>query len=613
MCGLAGIFSSIASDRKNLERVLAMRSLLQHRGPDDQGVYEDPRKLGCLAHTRLSILDLSNGGHQPMTTEDGRYILAFNGEIYNYRSLREELTDRGHCFRSTSDTEVLLQLYRQEGARCLDRLEGMFAFAVWDSENQSCFLARDPLGIKPLYIWHHGSHFAFASEIRSLLNADLGPRRLSVTGLAGYLLHGSVQEPETLVDGVQMLPAGHYAIWNAKPTPENLHIKQYWDINWNPQHDSPNSLAEAAEITRHALDESIRRHLISDVPVGIFLSGGIDSTAVAALARTQGHAGIKTFCIGFEESDYDESEPAARTANRLETDHHCWKITERDGLQLVTEFLNHLDQPSNDGFNTYCVSRFARQQGLKVVLSGLGGDELFGGYPSFQRIPEVVRWSRLLRLTGPLRHVLSRAGQYDRLPTKTHRFAAYLASPLGFSNAYWAMRGFFTPNEAIQLLRTYTQTEGAASIGHVLDQSIPNQPSPKDIVSYMELTRYMRNQLLRDSDVMSMANSLELRVPLVDRKFLESLRCIPSKYRHAEGKQLILKAVPEIPEWIANAPKKGFRFPFDRWITSQWGDLFESIDRWSPVQLGPWYRKWLLFTLHHFLRQCRVDIAMELP
>ncbi len=613
MCGLAGLIQADPSDGSLKDRAIAMRSRLRHRGPDDEGLYIDPRGHCAMVHTRLAILDLSPAGHQPMISVDGRLTIVFNGEIYNFQSLRSKLRDGGKECRSNSDTEVLLHLYQQYGADCLTYLEGMFAFAIWDSSEQTCFLARDPLGIKPLYFWHLGNRLGFASEIRSLLQANLGPRRLSTAGLTEYLLYGSVQEPGTLVDGIEMLPAGHCAVWDGKAGLGQPVVKRYWSIPWGDSSDSVTSQEEAAELTREALNESVRRHLVSDVPVGMFLSGGIDSTALVALTRANTQANIKTFCIGFEETEFDEGELAARTAEHFSTDHHRWTMTPSEGVKLVEEFLDQIDQPSNDGFNTYCVSKFAREQGLKVVLSGLGGDELFGGYPSFERVPELVRWGRFVGWIGPFRKYVSAFGQASLLPPKIRRLACFAGTSMGHSGAYWTTRGFFTARDVARLTHAYTDSELSGSILSLIDDPIPQMPSEKDIVSYLELTRYMRNQLLRDSDVMSMAHSLELRVPLVDRKLVDSLRRVPSQFRHAPGKRLLLDAVPEIPDWIATQPKQGFRFPFDQWISSQWGHMFRSIDEWSPVPLAQWYHRWALLTLNHFLRENQIEVAGRLP
>lgn len=589
--------------------MIAMRERLRHRGPDDEGMFVAEKGACVMAHTRLAVLDLTSAGHQPMTTADQRLTIVFNGEIYNFQELRSELRQHGVAFSSNSDTEVVLKLYERDGKECVAKLDGMFAFAIWDQRDHSCFFARDPLGIKPFYFWRQENQFAFASEIRSLLEANLGPRKLSQNGLAEYLLHGSVQEPNTLVDGIEMLPAGHSLCWNSMDRSPSVPQK-YWDIRFG---NNAMSNEEATLITRLALEDSMRRHLVSDVPVGVFLSGGIDSTSLVALARSMGNENLSTFCVGFGEAEFDEGDLADRTAKHFRTNHHQLTMNAEIGKSLLSGFLDSIDLPSNDGFNTYCVSQFASQAGLKVVLSGVGGDEIFGGYPSFSRVPELSRWATRLRLLGRARHAFGLLQHAPGAPANIRRLAALAGTNGNLSSAYWSMRGFFTPHEVKTLCQAYGGVRMGDQIAHLLGDNLPEQPTEKDVVSYLELTRYMRNQLLRDSDVMSMAHGLELRVPLVDRKFIDSISEIPSALRHAAGKRLMLAAVPEIPGWITNQPKRGFRFPFDQWISSQWGELFNAIDDWSPFRLQTWYRRWSLFTLHHFLKVNCIETAGELP
>lgn len=602
MCGIAGIVTARSLRTDECRRVSAMKDALQHRGPDDAGLFIDPTATCALAQTRLSILDLSVAGHQPMRTTDGRYTIVFNGEIYNFEMLRVELLAEGVEFQSRTDTEVILHLFRKHGCGCVDRLKGMFAFAIWDSVSKSLFAARDPLGIKPLYFWQDGDCFAFASEIRALLKAELGPKILSSKGLAGYLLHGSVQEPETLVENVEMLPAGHFLNWSEG----RMKISQYWDIKFT------NELVEstqAVKITRAALIDTVRRHFVSDVPVGVFLSGGVDSTALVAIAREVGINQLRTFCIGFEESGFNEGQLAKRTAAHFGTDHHQWTMNAKTARGLLGNFLECIDQPSNDGFNTFCISKLASDSGLKVVLSGVGGDELFGGYPSFSSVPKLVQWSRRLRALGRPIGWLASISQNARLPLRMQRAATFCQGDGGWTSAYWAMRGFFSPTEAVKLIDAYTGRTPEFSVANLLRQPVPHQLTEMDQVSYLELTKYMRNQLLRDSDVMSMAHGLELRVPLVDSTLIEAVGSINSIIRHAPGKRLLLDAIPEVPDWIANQPKRGFAFPFERWVSAEWGDVFQSLDAWSPVRLQKWYRRWALYTLNHFLEKNQIQSA----
>ncbi len=602
MCGVAGMVGCQLEMSVLRTRVQQMQRQLRHRGPDDDGIHVDSSAAVGLAHARLAILDLSDSGHQPMFSPDGRYVVVFNGEIYNFKQLRRELEQSGEAFASQSDTEVLLRMYQRRGPQFVDCLEGMFAIAIWDSRDRSCFLARDPFGIKPLYIWRRDGAIAFASEVRSLLHAKLGPTRLCGEALRDYLLQGSVQEPLTLVEGIVALEPGAWLRWRDGVEESDTFWRPSFDADHDAIHDRDPSVA--IEITRKALRESIQKHFVSDVPVGIFLSGGIDSTAILALANLEGFQHLRTFCLSFDEVEFNEGELARRTATHFATDHHDWRITAQQGSELIHHYLAALDQPSNDGFNTFCVSKFAREMGAKVVLSGLGGDELFGGYPSFRRVPQLHRWHRQLAMIPGARGVAAAAARRFIGGNRGPRLAEYFRGDGSIDSAHRCMRGIFTRHDTEQLLKRYLShlpppdsVVGGESAAH----------RPHDQVSLLELTTYMRNQLLRDSDVMSMAWGLELRVPLVDRSLFDVVRKIPSSIRLAAGKQLLLDSVPEIPEWIASQPKRGFRFPFQSWVSGQWGQVFDQLKRQSPVPLDAWYQAWTLFTLESFLVRCGIE------
>lgn len=590
MCGIAGIVGDLPEVR---ERLPAMLRTLEHRGPDDRGEYYGAQGRVALGQQRLAILDLSPLGHQPMVSGNERYIIVFNGEIYNFRDLRNDLLQSGVSLKSHSDTEVILELYARDGASCVNRLDGMFALAIWDTVTQKLFCARDPLGIKPFYYWQVDEKFAFASEVRALLQSDLAPRHLDGSALRGYLIYGSVQEPQTLVAGVRSLPAGHTLTWSAV----GMCVESFWKLQFEDPAPSLQDYQQALLSTRQALEDSITRHFVSDVPVGIFLSGGIDSTAVLALAHAQGVAPLQTFCIGFEQQEFDESDLAQRTADHFQTEHHHWRMSADEGMELFHTFLEKFDLPSNDGFNTYCVSKFARDQGLKVVLSGLGGDELFGGYPSFSTMPKLQKIYALCEWAGGVRRIVAR--NLSRLPIapRHQRLLSFLQSQGGITDAYCAMRGHFTPTEATKLLTDFGVTYDSFEAN--VDQPMPSDN--RDGVAYLEATRYMRNQLLRDSDVLSMSVGLELRTPLVDRKLWDTVTRIPTNFRLQPGKKMLVDAVPEIPSWILECPKRGFRFPFEQWLSGPWSDMFTSLERRSSVPLQTWSRKWSLFVLNHFI------------
>src|SRR6478672_60963 len=344
MCGIGGVINANDQAVKLEEILTRLGHDLHHRGPDDDGVILAEHGRTGLVGTRLAIQDLSGAGHQPMTTEDGRYHIVFNGEIYNFPALREELERAGEVFTSHSDTEVILKMYQRYGPDCVREFAGMFAIAIWDETDRSCFLARGPLGIKPLYYYEANGQLVFASELRALLNTGFVPRRLSSAAVSGYLLFGAVPEPLSLVENVYLIPAGHYLFWRNR----KMRLTKFWELQFESQ---PMTEQEAVHIVRNSLEESIERHLVSDVPVGIFLSGGIDSTTLVALAAQAAKSELRTFCISFDDPEFDEGGVAARTANYFGAKHTDWRLNSTTAKSLLAKFLEVSDQPSIDGFN----------------------------------------------------------------------------------------------------------------------------------------------------------------------------------------------------------------------------------------------------------------------
>ncbi|MCB1275579.1 asparagine synthase (glutamine-hydrolyzing) [Prosthecobacter sp.] len=587
MCGIAGQFGKVTKDFAS--KALAA---LQHRGPDGQGVWES--ELATLVHTRLAILDLSEGGSQPMHVAESGLTIVFNGEIYNFRELRAELEREGVVFHSQSDTEVLLRLYQREGEAMTGRLRGMFAFALWDARKRRAFLARDPFGIKPLYYSFSGGTLSFASELRVLQKTGCAGSKLDAAALMGFFETGSVAEPRTLLEGVRCLPAGHQLTWRDGQVQE----RRFWSLQFGGEKVAP---ADSVQMTRAALLDSVEHHFVSDVPVGLFLSGGVDSTALLALAHQTGRRELSTFSIGVDDEGLDESSIAARTAAHFGARHHELRLNASALGESFPRFLSHMDQPSIDGFNTFSVAGFAREHGMKVVLSGLGGDEMFGGYPSFERVPRLAAMARLthrIGLAGPAGPLLEK--HMPRLPMR--RVGSLLQREATIPHAYRAFRGVFTRKTARELAARYA----GCDVNEVPDDpSLGDVPEgdARDQVSACELSLYMRNQLLKDSDVMSMAHGLELRVPLVDRVLFESVAGIPAAERLRPGKQLLLEAVPEVPEWVANQPKRGFLFPFEKWLSSEWGGAFADVTRRLPEKHPTWYQRWSAFMLERWIER----------
>jgi asparagine synthase (glutamine-hydrolysing) len=622
MCGIVGIVSRRAPlDPEMLRQATAS---LAHRGPDDSGSVilrsqnAEPIEIG-LGHRRLSILDLSPLGHQPMHDLQTGNWLVFNGEIYNFRELRAELESKGLEFNSRSDTEVLLKAYSAWGKDCLQHLRGIFAFAIWDAKRSSLFLARDQMGVKPLYYSDQASHFLFASEIRTLLTTALVRRRSNHAGLAAFLSFGSVYDPQTTIEGVLALEAGHCLTWQGG----RISTERYW------RPPSTATLFAASDIQEHvaaAVDESIRLQTVSDVPIGVFLSGGIDSSAITAvLSRTQPPT---TFSVVFREQEYNEADSSRLVAKHFKTDHHEILCPAEDGLALSHEAIDAMDQPTIDGLNTHLICKMARRAGIKVVLSGLGGDELFCGYRSFRDVP---RMEQLLRFWN---HVPGRAGVADvvlggHTQSDSRRKLHALATENGnLVHPYFISRALFTPTQTRQLLLQHNLGNAQSPLRQALMETA--QMDPINRVSYLESRCYMLNTLLRDSDVMSMAHGLELRVPLVDHRLAETLFSIPGsrKLSRTIPKPLLVGAVrSELPARVVCRKKQGFTFPFEHWLRNQMRDEVEqSIANiaagplqgaiepaaakqvWSDFQRGrtSWSRPWSLHVLQRWCERNQV-------
>ncbi len=410
----------------------------------------------------------------------------------------------------------------------------------------------------------------------------------------GYLINGSVPEPHTLIEGIHCLEAAHSLYWKSS----KLTQQQYWQINFGTE---ITSLPEAKEKVRAALIDSIEHHFVSDVPVGIFLSGGIDSTAVLALARQTQKGELRTYSIAFEETQWNEGEIARNVAKEFNTDHREYKVTASLGRELFPQFLEAIDQPTIDGFNTFCVSQIAHNDGTKVVLSGLGGDELFGGYQSFQKVPQMVLWSQQLEVFHPIRSGVGMALAHWGTSPQMRRVGDFLQQTPNSAAAYRSLRGIFSHSEACAIAQHYLRDRALPMLNR--QSPFSNLPSLEDEVSLLEISCYMRNQLQRDSDVMSMAWGLELRVPFVDRALIEAIASIKSNIRLAPKKQLLIQAVPELPSLVTNRPKQGFSFPFQQWLTTEWHDYFRQIDCPKDISLKAWYRRWSLAILQYWWQQ----------
>jgi len=580
MCGLAGIF--VADDSHHEPKAVAarMQSKLLHRGPDDRGLYLSQQRSCALAHTRLAVLDLSSAGRQPMSLADGRYTIIFNGEIYNYRELRQELERdlerSGEQFFSRTDTEVILRLFARSGTESFDRLRGMFALGVWDEQCQRLIIARDRFGIKPLYYFASNDAFLCASEVRALLASDLVTRKLDPAGLAAYLRFGSVQDPLTLISGVKMLLPGHYLIAERHAGVIQVHETAFAHpiANAEEQTEQPDRKNAASEL-RQVLEDSVRRHLLSDVPLGVFLSGGIDSSALVALLKQVGKVGQvgndtpKTFSVIFPEGDFSEAKHARLVAETFATDHREILLTEDRLQSLVPAAIAAMDQPTMDGINTYVVSNAVKEAGVTVALSGLGGDELFAGYPSFRR---AYHLKKLAVIPQSLRESAAALGQAAfNGSARRQKFWRMLESDCSARAAYTISRELFTSAEIHALL--------SGADGGMECESTSGRADIVNAVSMYELQGYMANTLLRDTDQMSMAHGLEVRVPFVDAAVVGYILGLPGSWKidRQRPKPLLLDALDnQLPEIVWRRPKMGFTLPFERWMLASLRDELES-------------------------------------
>lgn len=562
MCGLAAILATTRAPRGvDAARLLAIRDAMTARGPDGAGLWMSSDGRVGLAHRRLSIIDLSDAGAQPMASACGRITLVFNGEIYNYRALRAELAAKGAVFRSHTDTEVLIELYRREGADMLGRLRGMFAIALWDEERQGLLLARDGHGIKPLYLAEYDGMVACASQVRALLAGGAVDDRPDPAGHAGFFLWGHVPEPHTLYRGIRALPPGSW-LWLGADGGRSE--GRFFDLRTEL---AAEHSASAMDL-REALLDSMRAHLVADVPVGVFLSGGLDSTTLAGLAAEAGGAAPRTVTLGFAEfagTARDEVPLAELVAAHYGTDHQTQRVTAADFAACRDKILAAMDQPSVDGVNTWFVSRAARERGLKVALSGLGGDELFGGYDSFHQIPRLVRALSPLRLLpglGRAARVVSAPWIHHVAPAKA---AGLLEYGTRFGDAYLLRRGLFMPWELAGVLGPDMAREGWRELAPrlALEGAVAGIASDRLKVSALETGFYMRNQLLRDSDWAGMAHGLEIRVPLVDVTLLRAVLALP---RPPSKRDMALCARPTLPSAILDKPKTGFFVPVAQWL-----------------------------------------------
>lgn len=628
MCGINGIFSG-ASSPADLSSVMQMNEKLRHRGPNGQGTWQ--KDALTLGHVRLSIIDLSDAGSQPMTAHNNRYGLVFNGEIYNYRELKKIiLTDfPDTVFRSETDSEVLLYACIYYKEKALSMLNGMFAFAFYDAESQELFVARDRMGIKPFYYFENGPQFVFSSEIRALLASGIPERKINTKALSDYFRYNTVHAPQTLIKDVYMLMPGHY-----------IKIRQgqawqpvcYWNAGKNYTNSEHTSREEVLYNVQKLFGESVQRRLVSDVPFGAFLSGGIDSSAVVAMMSQYSRQAVSTFSVTFEEEQFSEAKYARMVAEKYGTKHHEIKLTPADFLQELPYAMQATDHPSNDGPNTYVVSKATRMTGITMALSGLGGDELFAGYPVFSHAQSFSKLSWLGSLPHSLRKsfaaMLSVSGKKNSLLKLAELMRQ---KEINFPVFYAGSRKLFSEDYLKLLTKNIFPAENA--VEEIARQAMFGFPDNEHLlsrVSYAEMYSYMQHVLLRDTDQMSMAVALEVRVPFLDYTLVEYVLGLEDVYKMSSTpKKLLVDALGDkLPQEIVNRPKMGFTLPWKHWLKNELhGFALDQIqalgkkdfanataldtlfkDFMEDKHHATWSRIWHLVSLNHWLETNQISV-----
>lgn len=621
MCGLIAVHHPLF-DISSSACTSGMKSLA-HRGPDGAGQRNVSTRLGTfsMGHRRLAILDLTDSGSQPMVDCKNENVIIFNGEIYNFRQLRIQLAQAGSLFRGNSDTEVILAGYREWGAEVFDRLRGMFAIVLWDSKRQQIIVARDHAGMKPLYWYQNNNVLVFASEARAIIDTKLLQPSLNHNAITSFLSFGSVLEPNSIFKKIEMFPAGSWACFKLNQEVSSPVVSSFWEfpkmINNEPTFDF-----------QAGLQNSVMGHLESDVPTGVFLSSGIDSTAIAEAASSIVGQQLRTLTIGFGGAyAFDETSIANETALRLKSHHETIVVSESEARKEVETWLYCLDQPSLDGFNTYLVSKAAVSAGLKVALSGLGGDELFGGYNGFRTIPKLVKKSNCLKfIPGKIRQCLVRLMLTGRSEPEIGRALDFAKSIDSQLSIFFAKRRLFSELELLSLRGGAFSDEGyVIPIGRKVPEAVLQEVDLPAAISAFESSFYMRDTLLRDSDISGMAHGLEIRMPFLDRDLMEAALQLPKSVRMGDfsiQKPALVAVAGQRTKELAKMSKRGFSLPYAMWIRGPLRELFEegveSAIRGGIICRAParklfdqfvagrlpdryWSRVWALGSLGHWL------------
>lgn len=625
MCGINGIFG--LSDKTKAEQAVAkMNSALAHRGPNDEGIFYSPllwrgvRGEVCLGHRRLSIIDLSSAGHQPMRSNNGRFQVIHNGEIYNFNELKALLSD--YSFQSKTDTEIILAAYEKWGEKCVEYFEGMFAFAIWDNQKNELFIARDRLGIKPVYYYKNENYFVFSSEIRALLASGIVPKKVDENSLIDYLRYQTVHAPNTILQEVKMLLPGHFI----SVSENNFSIKKYWSLEEKINYSSEKkTYREICADVKNLLRNAVKKRLIADVPFGAFLSGGIDSSAIVGLMRETAASKLKTFSVVFDESEFSEAKYSRLIAKKFNTEHCEIKLSASDFLHELPNALRSLDHPSGDGPNSYIVSKATKDAGITMALSGLGGDELFGGYDIFKRGKKLQNLFWLNFIPKILRENVAEIIRNSSPGIASGKIAEILKSPkIDFHSTYHLSRQVLSDEQILKIVNQKSLPKNFVSdftsgIGHRTSDYLFSQ------ISIAEISTYMQNVLLRDTDQMSMAHALEVRVPFLDHHLIEYVLGIPDKFKNpVSPKKLLVDSLGNLlPAEIVNRPKMGFTFPWQHWLKNELKTFCEEkiknisqreffnenevVHLWNEFLNGnpkvTWSRIWILAVLENWLEE----------
>jgi len=624
MCGINGIYSSSNKNKSGI--VEKMNEYLDHRGPDAHGVYSDEEL--SLGHTRLKIIDLSDDANQPMTCAYDRYVLVFNGEIYNYKELRESILN--YPFRTQSDTEVILAAYHKYGEDAISKLEGQFAFALWDKQNKELILARDRIGIKSIYYYQNNDVLLFSSEIRPLIKSTLFTPKLDQESLIDFLRYQTVHAPKTIIKDVQQLMPGFYF----KISDDESKLVQYWDVRYDFDTLAQNQTKEKVhEKIRTLFTDAVRKRLVADVPFGAFLSGGIDSSLVVGVMSQVLDTPVRTFNINFDESEFSEAKYARLISEKFGTQHTEINLTPQDFLAIIPEAMDDMDHPSGDGFNSWLVSKVTKEAGITMALSGLGGDELFGGYPIFKRYIGLLNKKWILSFPIGMRRIAAAILKKTKPGIASEKIARTLnQESFDLENVYQFDRQVLLDDQVEKLLnvrdlpvksvfKIVKENVGYESDGYVL--------SPLSRVSWAEMNTYMQNVLLRDADQMSMAHSLEVRVPFLDHHLIEFVMGLNDEVKYPTSpKELLVDSFSELlPREIVDRKKMGFVFPWEKWLKNELKPFAQKgldklkerkefnspeIDKiWTAFLNGDpkvsWSRIWPMVVLGNWLEKNGID------